>query len=685
MANEINLSGSVGATWWGEEYFTAQSVREQLANLSGPVTVKLNSGGGVATEGAAIYNALVDYPGEVTVEVVAVAASAASLIAMAGDRIVMRLGAWMLIHDPAQPWTEGRGTEEDHVKLAAQLAVTSNVYAEVYAKRSGMSIEAVRDIMRAETILDGAAAVELGFADERDGAGEAVMAARFDYRIYQHAPAALRLASETLGNLPGKTAVMAMIAGAPRPKLENNTMTDSTKVAAQTAATGVVPAANEPQTPAIDPTVPTASANLTIAERNRSARILNMVALAGLPASDATPFIENGTSAEDAATQIMKTWAKGGDVNMQIVGAPVARVGMEAREKFQKGAELALMAKVGIKGGERNEFSSLSLSEMARATLEHAGDRSGFNDKREMIGRALTMAGTHTTSDFANILSNVLSKSALVGWEEAEETFELWTRKGVLTDFKASKRVGAGLAPSLRQVPEGADYKYITVGDRGETITLATYGELLRISRQAIINDDLSILGTMPRKMGRAAKRTIGSLVYAILTGNPAMSDGVALFHADHTNLGTGGAPSITTLSEAKKLMRTQKEAAGGPALNITPKYMIVPASLEVASAQLLNSAVDPTANKGHAANPVAGMAELIVDGRLDTASATAWYLAADPNAFDTIEVAYLDGNDAPFIEQQDMWTADGVEMKVRIDAAAAALDFRTLLKNAGA
>lgn len=683
MANEINLSGSVGSFWWGEEHFTAQSVREQLAAMSGPVTVKLNSGGGIATEGAAIYNALVDYPGEVTVEVVAVAASAASLIAMAGDKIVMRLGAWMLIHDPAQPWTEGRGTEEDHVKLAAQLAVTSNVYAEVYAKRSGQTIEAVRDLMRAETILDGAAAVDLGFADQRDGAGEAVTAARFDYRIYAHAPAALRMASETLGNLPGKTAVMAMIAGAPRPKLENTTMTDSTTVAVQPAATISAPA--PVVTPDASQAVQTAAVNLTIAERTRSSRILNMVALAGLPASDAAPFIDNGVSAEDAATQIMKTWAKGGDVNTQIVGAPTARVGMEAREKFQKGAELALMAKVGIKGGERNEFSSLSLSEMARASLEQSGDRRGFDRKLDMIGAALTMAGTHTTSDFANILSNVLSKSALAGWEEAEETFDMWTRKGVLTDFKASKRVGAGLAPQLRQVPEGADYKYITVGNRGETLTLATYGELLRISRQAIINDDLSILGTMPRKMGRAAKRTIGSLVYAILTSNPAMSDTVALFHADHANLGTAGVPSITTLSEAKKLMRIQKEAAGGASLNITPKYMIVPAALEVVASQLLNSAVDPTANKGHAANPVAGMAELIVDGRLDDASATAWYLAADPNAFDTIEVAYLDGNDAPYLEQQDVWTADGVEMKVRIDATAAPLDFRTLLKNAGA
>jgi hypothetical protein len=82
--------------------------------------------------------------------------------------------------------------------------------------------------------------------------------------------------------------------------------------------------------------------------------------------------------------------------------------------------------------------------------------------------------------------------------------------------------------------------------------------------------------------------------------------------------------------------------------------------------------------------NPVRNAAEVIVDARLDAASLTAWYLLADPNRFDTIEVGYLDGVAAPFLDQQEGWTIDGVEYKVRIDAAAAPLEFRTLYKNAG-
>lgn len=78
-------------------------------------------------------------------------------------------------------------------------------------------------------------------------------------------------------------------------------------------------------------------------------------------------------------------------------------------------------------------------------------------------------------------------------------------------------------------------------------------------------------------------------------------------------------------------------------------------------------------------------MCEVVAEARLDAASATAWYLAADPNMFDTIEVQYLDGNDAPYLEQKDGWNVDGVEMKVRIDAGVKALDYRTLYKSAGA
>jgi ATP-dependent protease ClpP protease subunit len=136
MDNELPLYGSVGTAFWGEDYFTAKWVNDQLAQMTGDLTVRINSGGGDAVEGQAIHAALVRYPGKVTVVVEGCAASAASLIAMAGDEIVMTPGSWMLIHDPATPWTDGRGTQEDHARLAQKLDLIANGYAAIYSERS---------------------------------------------------------------------------------------------------------------------------------------------------------------------------------------------------------------------------------------------------------------------------------------------------------------------------------------------------------------------------------------------------------------------------------------------------------------------------------------------------------------------------------------------------------------------
>lgn len=385
------------------------------------------------------------------------------------------------------------------------------------------------------------------------------------------------------------------------------------------------------------------------------------------------------------------TGANGGDDGRShsqsaLIGGPRASVTADAGDRFRQGAVLGLMARGGLKGGERNEFTGMTLAEMARQSLAIAGVRQSYDRRTEMIGQAFVQsAGGHSTSDFANVLANITGKAALIGWEEALETFTSFTSVGTLTDFKETKRVGTGVFSSLAEKAEGAEYKYGTMGDRGESIVLATYGRMLKITREAIINDDLSLLTDAPRKMGRAARRTIGNLVYAVLTGNPNMSDGVALFAAGHNNLaGSGAAPNVTSLGAARAAMRTQKEGEAS-ALNIAPAYFIVPAALETLATQLMTSTFEPTANKGHATNPVAGMAEVIVDGRLDAASATAWYLAASPAMHDTIEVAYLDGVQEPFIEQKESWSTDGAELKVRIDAGVAPLDFRSLYKNPGA
>lgn len=682
--NEITLYGSVGASFWDEEYFTPTQVRAQLAGLSGPLTVRINSGGGFAADGQTIYTMLKDYPGEVHVIVDGAAASAASLIAMAGDTITMRLGSFLLIHDPAQMMTEGRGTSEEHRRLADQLETMANGYAAIYAARARIKVEDARAVMRADTLLDGESAVMMGFATLHDADHQAAAAARFDYRLYKNAPADLLGRAQELGAPPGVEAVMAVFAGAPRvkPTSQEEISTMAENIAKQTAEMSAV-APEAPKAKALD------AKAITAAERTRVKRIMEAVAMAGQPREMAERMIDDGTSFEEAfetirAAQIAAQEAKPAP---ELKREATARVMTDARDKFVEGAGRALMAKVGLKGGERNEFSSLTLAELARESIAMSGERVTFTSRLDMIGRAFTMAdASHTTSDFANILANVQGKAAMAGWDEAEETFEAWTRTGTLADFKQTKRVAAGLVSDLDAKSEAGEFKYGTIGDRGETIQLATYGKIIRISREAIINDDLGILGDLPRKMGRAAKRKVGDLVWAIITGTHLMSDGVTLFDSSHANLaGSAAAPTVTSLGAARSAMRIQKESSTGPSLNIRPAYILSPAALETTFSQLLNSAVDPTTSKGHASNPVAGLGELIVEPRLDDASTTAWFLAANPMMHDTIEVGYLDGNAGPRLEQQTGWTTEGVEMKVAIDATAKALDWRTLYKNAGA
>ncbi len=351
-------------------------------------------------------------------------------------------------------------------------------------------------------------------------------------------------------------------------------------------------------------------------------------------------------------------------------------------EKFSRAAEDAIAFRAGIadENAQRTELYGYTLFEMARKCLEMRGIRTERMDKRELVGRAFT----HSTSDFPKILENNSRKAMLHGFEEAEEVFPRFTRPGNLSDFKQHSRVGLGTFDTLDEIPESGEYKHGTIGERAENIKLATYGKLFSISRQAIINDDLSAFTDIPRKMGRAAARTVGDLVFAVINDNPTMSDGTALFHANHKNLaGSGAAPTAATVGAGRTAMRTQKD--GKATLNIPPSFFLVPAALEDTAKVLMMSETDPSQANSKKPNPVRNAAEVVVDARLDAASLTAWYLLADPNRFDTIEVGYLDGVAAPFLDQQDGWSVDGVEYKVRIDAAAAPLEFRTMYKNAGA
>ena len=192
--------------------------------------------------------------------------------------------------------------------------------------------------------------------------------------------------------------------------------------------------------------------------------------------------------------------------------------------------------KARLDGGERNEFSGLTLSEPGTgSSLQMSGGTVTFRDRREMIGRALIWP-VRTPPAISRASWPMWRESVLKGWGRDRGRSGSGPHRNP-AGLKISNRVGLGLFQNLPVVPEGADYHYATVGDRSAPIALATYGSLFRITRQAILNDDMSVLSDIPRKMGRAARPPGGSLAYAILTGNPTMPDGVALFHASHGNL----------------------------------------------------------------------------------------------------------------------------------------------------
>jgi len=360
----------------------------------------------------------------------------------------------------------------------------------------------------------------------------------------------------------------------------------------------------------------------------------------------------------------------------------------DERDKFVHAATHGLLMRVGGRvedpapGAE--EFRTMSLFELAKRCLKRAGVLAE-GSKSEVIQRAFT----HTSSDFPQILQNVVNKQLVDAYTELPTTYQLWTRKATADNFKELKRVWLGNAPKLTQIPEGGEYKEITLGEAGESYAIGTYGAMFSITRQAIINDDLDAFQRIPRLFGAAAKRTVNETVYAILKNNPTMADGKTLFHADHGNEGTAGAIGEDTFNEAIQKMSEQKDLSGEAILGIMPRFLIVPPALKTTALKWLKSTALPQSGMSSGIfNPFQNVAEPVVEPALSAAaggSDTAWYMAADPRMVDTIEVAFLGGNEEPRVESQKGFEVDGMRFKVSLDFGAKAIDWRGLFRNVGA
>ena len=585
------------------------------------------SPGGDVFEGIAIYNLLRNHPADITVYIDGVAASMASVVAMAGDRVVMPENAMMMIY---KPWGISGGNAGDMRDYADLLDKVETVLIPAYARKTGKSAQEITAMLEDETWMDGKECLKHGFADELLPSVRAM--ARIESKRtgdFLHMP-------ETIKGMITPPQGAANIAGNEQKRINGisevfslfGSRYDGIKMACLEDASCTPEMARE--------------------------KLLNELGRESTPSNKNTPphiYAGNGNITGDAIRQ-------------------------------------GLYSRLGYERPERgNPYAMMSLFEMAQASLVDRGITvSGFINRSQVVNAAFT----HSSSDFSHILAGGAEKSVLKGWQDSGVTRPTWSRTVSLSHFNEATRVCLYGFSKLDKVPEGAEYKYITTSDKGVPIALATYGNIFSVTRQAIINDDLTQLTTIPMAMGRAAARTVGYLVYLLLTSNGKFTDGKALFHADHKNL-IAKDMDMVGLDEARKLMRLQEDA-NGDSLNITPAFVLVPAALESAArrAILSSSSVFPVGDESTInqnpgiINVVKDMAEVIVEPRLDKANSKEWYVAA-AKGMDTIEVAYLDGMDTPYLEEQVGFTVDGVAWKVRIDAGVAALDYRGLLKSSGA
>ncbi|HEK0678306.1 TPA: Clp protease ClpP [Proteus mirabilis] len=628
---DIYIYDEIGGWGISARRFTEDLI--SLGNLS-HINLHIHSPGGEVFDGIAIYNQLKNHSATITVYIDGLAASMASVIAMVGDTVIMPKNAMMMIH---KPWGVSWGDANDMREYADLLDKLENVLIPAYVAKTGKTTEEITAMLEQETWLDGDECVEHGFAD----------------KVIEPVKAMASLTSKRIEEFSSMPSA-----------IKNQITPKNTTKPTQQPQPNSSP---EPQ--------PSAS---FADEQTRLNGIKDLFAMFGGRHNELmiTCLADANCSVEKAREQLLNTIAQ--QQNPEPSNKDNAHIYAGNGNIVGDSVRASVMARAGYQDYEKdNAYNSMTLRELARASLTERGVGVATYNPMQMIG----MAFTHSTSDFGNILLDVANKAILLGWEENDETFGKWTKKGQLSDFKTAHRVGLGAFPSLRKVREGAEYKYVTLNDKGETIALATYGELFSISRQAIINDDMNMLTDVPKKLGEAAKATIGDLVYAVLIDNEKMSDKKALFSTDHKNMLTGGM-DVETISAGRTAMRQQKE--GERTLNIRPAFMLVPTTLETQAIQVVKSGSVKGADvNANIINPVRDLAEIIAEPRLDEASTKDWYMASRQGS-DTIEVAYLNGIDVPYIDQLEGFTSDGVTTKVRIDAGVAPVDYRGLLKVTG-
>lgn len=685
LSGEVLDDSYVGWMWEEDVFFSPSMVRAALVHLGeGRVTIRLNSIGGHVNAGEQIRAMLAGHPGGCRIIVEGLAASAASLILMAGAERLMSAGSHIMIHDPSGLiW----GNEDDARRQADQLGVIATTYAAVYAAASGKTAEEARAIMKAETWYGPEAAIAEGFADAIVGAETTITPP--DITDLATAKAQFRegcdLLRQRMRTAPTTTDPRARAdripAAARGSQQKEGAMPKDNPTGAQPA-----PAATAATTDTQQTMEQPSRADVLKEERERARSIRAMaapfVASGRLMQSEVDALIDEGVGADVAGNRLMATMA---------AAEPAGRSGGQSatitRDETETRVEGMIGAMMGQAEGPAQQYRGMRLRHLA---MELSGPGRGFNDT-ETIRRGMRsttmMGGAYGVSDFAFITTEVMNRTLQQAYQRRNATWTLVTGATLTaTDFRELHSVRFGGDFSLKPVAENGEYKSAVLADEAEGLKVERRGRTIKLTFEAVVNDDMGAFQRIPNEFAIAARNMENSMVWSLFRDNAKIkSDGKALFHADHNNLGTAAAIAAAAVAAGRKAMWEQRAFGTTDKddfMQVEPDRLIVPPALELVALQfatLVTPASDANVNPFKASLTPSVVPNL---GAAAGGSDTAWYLISSD--LPPIAHAYLEGYNAPTVQTIEGMNPDAVVMNARHIFGAAAVEYRGAFKNVG-
>ncbi len=431
------------------------------------------------------------------------------------------------------------------------------------------------------------------------------------------------------------------------------------------------------------------------AERQRCAEITSLCREFDVSDEDMKRYLNEGTTIDTVRAAILNS--------MRAQGAPIAvrgsaEVTVDEQDKFRQAAGDALVMRSGIAvehpaEGAR-ELMHMSLRDLAIECMAGEGVSGlGRRSSDELYNMALRQF-FNPTAAFPSILDNAINKAYVEGHKKVAVTFDQFTKKGSLKDFKThDNNYLAGPAGEFLEVPEGGELKHDVFKDeKRPTRKLKTYGRQFTLTRQAFINDDIDLITGVPARYAASARKTINKQVYEVMVNNPAVYDGTVLFSSVHGNLMKSGT-GITSASMQAMIMALQTQTNEfNEAIIIRPETIVVPSGMAFDIYTLFNSPTIHTPENTQAVNPLyryANQIHVVEDPTINVlcggfGNTMPWFLLGAKDDTDFIEVDYLNGQEIPTIRRMEAPGTLGFVWDIYLDWGISVMDYRGAIKNPG-